>query len=364
MRKILLSFSLAVVLGVLLWLAVTWRLFLTTPLTPPQQAVDYVLPPGGTIKTLAHDFQTMGLLPIPNFLILLAHWQGATKNLQAGEYLFPPGTTPSQLLAQLIAGKVIWHRFALIEGWTLQQVLAAINKNPYLTHTLTSTNPALVASKLGLPISNPEGLLLPATYRFSRGKTDVALLQQAYQQMTKILNNAWPLRAANLPYQTPYDALIAASLVEKETAQTNERPIIAGVLIRRLQQNMPLQIDSTLIYGLGSNYRGKLDRTALSEDTLYNTYLHRGLPPTPIAMPSKQALYAVLHPDNSGIMYFVAKGDGTHQFSTTLQAQNKAVTTYQLNMHFPRFDKKNQRLLCQRPWYLSMLLQNLLQNKC
>jgi UPF0755 protein len=296
-------------------------------------------------------------------LILLAYAQGSAKKLQAGEYLFAPGTTPRQLLAQIAAGKVISRRFTLVEGWTLKQTLAALKRDPHIVHTLDGVSATELMNRLGAPPGNPEGLLLPATYHYTLGTTDIALLKRAYRKMANILAEAWQQRAANLPYRTPYEALIAASLIEKETGQTSERPIISGVLLRRLTSHMPLQIDSTLIYGLNNNdnhYSGKLDRGALKQDTLYNTYLHRGLPPTPIAMPSLPSIRAALHPDNSNFLYFVAKGDGTHRFSVTLQAQNKAVNAYQISLSFPVIGKKLNAHICQRPWYLSDRLQNII----
>lgn len=358
MRRPIIYFSLAISLGVLLWFIVAWKTFLTTPLIPPHQSVDYVLKPGATIKTLAFDLQQQHLTTHPDFLILLAYAKGITKNLKAGEYLFTPGATPSLVLQQIAAGKVILRRFTLIEGWTFKQLLNAINNNPYLTHTINTMATAQIIAALGLPPENPEGLFLPATYHFTKGLSDIALLHILNQSMSKQLALAWQQRATDLPYRTPYEALTAASLIEKETAQPAERPIIAGVLIRRMQKNMPLQIDSTLIYGLGANYDGKLNRNSLAEDTLYNTYLHRGLPPTPIAMPSLQAIQAVLHPDHSDALYFVAKGNGTHQFSATLPAQNSAVTAYQIDIHFPKIGKRLYNRDCTPLWYLSVTLQN------
>lgn len=361
MRKLTLYFGLAILLGALLGIGAAWQNFLQTPLLAPNQSLDYVFEPGSSIKTLANDLHAKGVVQHPNFLILLAYIKGANKKLQAGEYLFLSGITPTQLLNQMVAGKTNFHRFTIIEGWTFKQLLTALNNNPHVVHTINNTmSTAEIMNALGVPPRNPEGLFFPASYPFTIKTTDITLLQKAYQKMSIALNKAWQQRAAGLPYQTPYDALIAASLVEKETAQPTERPIIAGVLLRRLNSNMPLQIDSTLIYGLGDSYTGKLNRLSLQQDTLYNTYLHRGLPPTPIAMPSLQAIQAVLHPDNSMIMYFVAKGDGTHQFSTTLQDQSQAVINYQINMDFPKFAKRMNNRMCIRPWYLSTVLQGLI----
>lgn len=364
MRKIILWYSLAILLGIILWVGITWQHFMTTPLIPTAgRPVDYVFKPGASITTLANDLQNLGMLQHPDFFIALVYSQGATKKLQAGEYLFSPGITPKQLLNQMIKGQVVYHRFTIVEGWTFKKLLTALNNAPQITHTFSNANIEKIMMSLGLPMRNPEGLFFPATYSYAADATDISLLKQAYQKMNKELRNQWSKRAANLPYKTPYEALIAASLVEKETAQMSERPLIAGVIERRLKQNIPLQIDSTVIYGLGDNYTGKIKLADLQQDTLYNTYTRRGLPPTPIAMPSLAALNAVLHPDNSNFMYFVAKGDGTHQFSTSLQEQNQAVTLYQIDMIYPVFMKKIVQTSC-GPWYLSTNMKRLLNIQC
>jgi len=359
MRKLIFSFIVGVLLGIGFWFGTAWKTFLTTAVVSSNQPLHYILKPGSSIRTLASDLQDKSVLDNTNFFILLAYLKNTTQKLKAGEYLFLPGTTPGQLLDQIVAGKVILHRFVFIEGWTFKQLLNAINNDPHLIHTFYGLNSIAVVDKLDLPLRNPEGLFLPATYYFTLGTTDVGLLQTAYQKMADALAKLWQQRANNLPYQTPYEALIAASMIEKETAQARERPVIAGVLVRRLKSNMLLQIDSTLIYGLGENYPGKLNRTALAQDTLYNTYLHHGLPPTPIAMPGLASIQAALHPDKTTLLYFVAKGDGTHQFSTTLQAQNQAVTRFQIKTNFPKIGKRLYTHLCAHPWYLSRKLQNL-----
>lgn len=362
MRKLILSFLLAVLLGTIFAVGSVWNNFLRTPIiASTQPSVDYVLKPGASIKTLSYDLYHQGVLDHPNFLILLGYLKNVARKLQAGEYNIAPGTTPSQLLEQIASGRAVFHRFTLIEGWTFKQVLAALNRDTHIAHMLNTTNPGEIMSKIGAPPRNPEGLFMPNTYHYTPGTTDITLLKMSYQKMSAALAKAWENRAANLPYKTPYDALIAASLIEKETSKASERPVIAGVLLRRLDNNMPLQIDSTLIYGLGEQYSGKLDRTGLKQDTLYNTYLHRGLPPTPIAMPSLQAIQAALHPDNtSDALYFVSKGNGTHEFSETLQAQSQAVTEYQIKLIYPIIGKRMNVHACQSLWYVSDTLQKVL----
>lgn len=347
-----------------LWLGISWKLFLDTPIIPAGTSLIYDFTPGSSIRTLAADLHAKGLLAHPHFLMALAYYKGTARKLRAGEYLFIAETKPEALLDQIAMGRVVDHRFTIVEGWTYKQLLAALRADHELVHTLTTTTTAEILQKLGLSLQHPnlEGLFLPATYYFNKGMTDLDVLKLAYQKMEKKLTAAWQQRAPNLLYQSPYEALIAASLVEKETAQPNERPIVAGVIMRRLQTRMPLQIDATLIYGLGDSYAGRLNLAALHQDTPYNTYLHKGLPPTPIAMPSLGAIEAALHPDASQILYFVAKGDGTHQFSVTLQQQNQAVILYQIGKSLPEVGRKiktTKPASCSWYFYKDTFLQNL-----
>ncbi len=345
-------------------LTAAYKNFLKIPIVQPDRPLDYVLKPGASIRTLASDLHQLGLLPQPKFLILLAYWKGAVKALKAGEYLFPPGTKPTQLLNIMVAGKVHYHRFTLIEGWNFQQLLSAINSDPHLVHTIINLAPEQIAQKIGLPPINPEGLFFPATYYFTTGKTDVDILRQANQTMTNQLAQAWQERAPNLNYNSAYQALIVASLVEKETAATKERPLVAQVIANRLQKGMLLQIDSTVTYGLGQNYTGKLTVANLKQDTPYNTYTRKGLPPTPIAIPSGEAIRAVLHPSENNFLYFVAKGNGTHQFSQTLNQHNLAVNQYQIKLSFPKIGKLYNSFNCKKTWYTSAMIQELIGNRC
>lgn len=340
-----------------------YKAFLETPLIT-KVPVNYVLVPGTSVRTFAVDLQKKGLLNKPLFLVVLAYSKNIEKHLKAGEYLFIPGMTPAQVLDQMAAGKVVQHKFTIVEGWTFNQLLVALNKEPLLNHTLATETPALIAAKLKLSAINPEGWFFPATYNFTMGSTDIALLTQAHQLMTTKLNSAWEKRATDAPYKTLYDALIAASLVEKESAQPKERPMIAGVLVKRLQLNMPLQIDSTVIYGLGNAYTGKIHSADLKQDTPYNTYTRKGLPPTPIAMPSADSIQAALHPIVTDALYFVAKGDGTHQFSSNLNEHNHAVTSYQIDIVLPNVGKKAEKMKCPQFWYIPDSLQPLFSIDC
>lgn len=331
------------------YFVVHYHRFLKSALNPTQ-TLHIVFSPGSSVHHLLLELQNQGYMTHPRFFLLLAYFKGATNKLKTGEYEFDPGTTPGQLLDQMLAGKCILHRFTIVEGWTFQQLINALNNLTTVKHQLKQVSSEQILANLGLPAENPEGLFYPATYYFSAGTKDSDLLKRSYQLLEKKLHSAWKHRAANLPYKTPYQALIAASLVEKETAIAKERPMIAGVIMRRLQARIPLQIDASIIYGLGVHYNGKLSIEDLRKDTPYNTYTRRGLPPTPIASPSLASIVAVLHPDHSQNFYFVAKGDGTHQFSAHLAQHNWAVQRYQLDQHFPYIKKRKP---CHSLWYLS-----------
>ena len=245
---------------------------------------------------------------------------------KSGEYLLPRFASPYTIWKQITAGTGRYYRsFSIIPGNTFSQVKAALQNNPYLKHTTASMKDQDIMAALGDPSHAPEGLFMPETYHFARGDTDLALLKRSYDLMALKLAEAWRTRSAGLPFQTPYDALIAASLIEKEAYLVSEQPIISGVLVNRLKKNMLLQFDPTIIYGLGSAYQGKIYKKDLTTNTTYNTYLHKGLPPTPIAMPGRTAIEAATHPAQHDYYYFVAKGDGSHQFTTNLQDHYQAV---------------------------------------
>ncbi|MFZ0219533.1 MAG: endolytic transglycosylase MltG [Candidatus Aquirickettsiella sp.] len=348
-RLTLIAFVILVVAFGLTYFVSHYFRFLESPLSQ-KQTIHIVFEPGSSVHHLLADLQDQGYMPHPRFFLLLVYFKGATNKLKTGEYQFDPGTTPGQLLDQMLAGKAIFHRFTIVEGWTFQQLINALNNLAYIKHQLNLISSEQILANLGLPEQNPEGLFYPATYYFSAGAKDSDLLKWSYQLLEKKLLAAWKVRAVDLPYKTPYQALIAASLVEKETAIAKERPMIAGVIVRRLQVGIPLQIDASIIYGLGVHYTGKLSIEDLRKDTPYNTYTRRGLPPTPIASPSLASIEAALHPDQSQNLYFVAKGDGTHQFSVHLAEHNRAVQLYQLDQRYPYVKK---RKTCQSLWYLN-----------
>lgn len=250
--------------------------------------------------------------------------------LHSGEYRMTPGMTAQSLIGVWQRGEVVQYSLTLVEGWNFRQVRAALAKHEKLEQTLTGLSDTQVMEKLGHPGVFPEGRFFPDTYRFVRGMSDAELLEKAYDRLDDVLAKEWSKRAADVPYTDPYQALIMASLVEKETGVPQERGQIAGVFVRRMQIGMLLQTDPTVIYGLGERYTGKLTRAHLKESTPYNTYVNAGLPPTPIAMVGREAIHAALNPVPGKSLYFVARGDGSHVFSDDLDAHNSAVREFQL----------------------------------
>ncbi|HEX4301032.1 MAG TPA: endolytic transglycosylase MltG [Gammaproteobacteria bacterium] len=301
------------------------------PLPIGAQAVDVEIMPGESLRHVAQEFAAKGILGHAWDLVLYARLHEAAGGLRAGEYSVEPGTTVAGLLTLLRSGKVVMHSLTLVDGWNLKEVFAAVENEPNLKHTLTDAHPEVLAKALGIDAASPEGMLLPDTYQFPRGTSDVAFLRRAREAAQQEIDKEWAERATGLPYARPYDALIMASIVEKETAQPFERGKIAGVFVRRLQKGMKLQTDPTVIYGLGDAYNGDITLKDLRTDTPYNSYTRFGMPPTPICMPGRAAIEAALHPEPGNALYFVARGDGTHQFSATLKQQNEAVAKYQLH---------------------------------
>ena len=262
------------------------------------------------------------------FKVIALQKQSAAK-LKTGEYELSTGLTLPEIIDQIAAGKTRQHSITFPEGWSFADILAELDKNPYIGHTIKDHSPEPLLAQIGINESKPEGLFFPDTYFFEKNMTDVSLLKRAYGKMQSVLQEEWPKRSAGLPLNSPYEALILASIIEKETGSKDERPLIAGVMIRRLQSDMPLQTDPTVIYGMGDNYHGNIAEPDLKKPTPYNTYLIKGLPPTPIAMPGRESIHAALHPDAGNSLYFVATGDGKHVFSSTLQDHNHAVELFQ-----------------------------------
>jgi UPF0755 protein len=260
----------------------------------------------------------------------LAHEMRVVSRLQVGDYTIRHGITPRELLAKLESGRVIQHRFTIVEGWNLRELRAAMAKDDVLVQTLGDTADAGLMQAIGRPDGHAEGRFLPETYHYTRGQSDRDLLARAALAMDKALADAWEMRDADTPLKSPEELLVLASIVEKETGKASERPEIAGVFVRRLQLGMLLQTDPTVIYGMGSAYDGNIRRSDLTTDTPYNTYTRAGLPPTPIAMPGRAALVAAAKPAPGEALYFVSRGDGSHVFTATLAEHNRAVACHQL----------------------------------
>lgn len=261
---------------------------------------------------------------------VLAQEMQVVSRLQVGDYAIRHGITPRELLEKLESGQVIQHRFTIVEGWSLRELRAALARDEVLVkHTADLDDQALMAA-LDRAGQHPEGRFLPETYHYTRGMTDLDLLRRAALAMDKAVADAWGARAAGIPIDSPEQLLTLASIIEKETGKASERPEIAGVFARRLRLGMRLQTDPTVIYGMGSQYDGNIRRSDLTTDTPYNTYTRAGLPPTPIAMPGRAALFAAANPADGDTLYFVARGDGSHVFSATLAEHNRAVACHQL----------------------------------
>ncbi len=311
------------------WLWLELGVFGASPI-PIDSESHFVIESGSHLRKLGRKLEQDGIIDSASKLYWLARIQRRADKIQVGEYAVVPGTTHLQLLDKIVEGKVLQYSLTLVEGWNIRQVLDAVKAHPQLGHTLQGVDETNLMEKLGLPGQHPEGRFFPDTYHFPRGLSDVAFFRRAYEAMDKNLAMLWVDRDGDLPYEQPYQALVMASIVEKETGLPSERQAIAGVFVRRLEKGMRLQTDPTVIYGLGANFDGNIRRADLTRDTPYNTYVHKGLPPTPIAMPGRDAIYAALHPDDSEAIYFVARGDGSHHFSATLEEHNRAVVKYQL----------------------------------
>lgn len=302
-----------------------------TPLAGVEAPRVIEIVPGEGFSTITRKFQAQGIIGSRWPFMVLAALQGRTTRIRAGEYRLSPGITPQGLLDQVVKGEILLHRLTLVDGWTFRQVRGAIAGHPGIRQTLTGVADDAVMGALGAPGLSPEGQFFPDTYLFPRGTSDLRLLQQAHHRLQTELAAAWAARQSDLPLTSPAELLTLASLVEKETAMGSERPQIAGVFVRRLRLGMPLQTDPTVIFGLGAAFGGNLRRQDLQMEHPYNTYRNAGLPPGPIALAGRPALAAAAHPAPGDTLYFVARGDGSHVFSSTLDAHNRAVDCYQRN---------------------------------
>ncbi|MDJ0700544.1 MAG: endolytic transglycosylase MltG [Woeseiaceae bacterium] len=327
---LVIAILLAVLLTGILVGSVQFNRFLDTPVNVPEGGVEFVIEPGSSFGKVSQQLADRGIIDKPQWFRRYGGWTGEANAVQAGDYLIRPGTTPTELLKQFASGNVQLYSFTIIEGWNYREMLNAMREHPEINAVLEEDDWPSFLAQLGADSDYPEGLFLPETYRFPRNTTDKTLLGQAHELMVETLDEEWANRADDLPLESPYEALILASIVEKETGRADERARIAGVFVRRLQKRMRLQTDPTVIYGIGPDFDGNITRRDLRTDTPYNTYTRGGLPPTPIAMPGRAAINASLNPEDGDELFFVATGDGDggHTFSATREEHDAAVAEY------------------------------------
>ena len=326
-RFILFSLFVAVLgaVGFIAWL----DHYAKTPLNINGSQTLFIKPQSG-LSSIANQLVVQGVLTEAKPFVLLARSLRKASSLQAGEYKLDQSTTPFQLLLLLNEGKTTQGKITLIEGKTFKEIREQLALNRSIKNTIQDLTDANIMTLIGAKQQHPEGLFFPDTYHIDSGAKDIKLLKRSYEAMTAKLAAAWEKKEVGLPYKNSYEALIMASIIEKETGKASERPMIAGVFLNRLRISMRLQTDPTVIYGMGSKFKGNIRRKDLHTDTEYNTYTRGGLPPTPIAMPSLAAIEAALHPAKTKALYFVGRGDGSHAFSNSLTQHNRAVAKYQL----------------------------------
>lgn len=308
--------------------AIFARWWLQQPLPLPGETFTFDVKTGASLKNLARDLAAAGVLRDERALVVLARWHGVDRLIKAGNYEIPAGTTLPQLLDRLTQGDVTQTGFTLVEGATFADFKRVLAENPNIRTSVLNLPEAEIMGRLGTDAPLAEGWFFPDTYYFSSGTTDLALLQRAHRLMRARLEAAWTKRAKDLPLRDAYQALILASIVEKETGRPEDRPLVASVFINRLRIGMRLQTDPAVIYGLGDHFDGNLRKRDLETDTAYNTYTRVGLPPTPIALPGQSAIDAVLNPPRTDYLYFVSRGDGSSQFSTNLADHARAVAKF------------------------------------
>jgi UPF0755 protein len=334
--RLLQVMAIAAFLAVAGWLG--WRQYerhwLESPIAALRQPTTFIVPAGASLRSVANGLAGQGLLERPGTWLRYANREGLATRVKAGEYRLLPGTSPAVLLGQFVAGDVVLHSFTIPEGWTFRQALTALQSSPFVRVELKGLPESALLARLGMRDDHAEGLFFPDTYRFPRGTTDREILVQAHARLERELADAWKARADGLPLDSPYEALILASLVEKETASPEERPLIAGVFVNRLRRGMRLQTDPSVIYGIGEKFDGNIRRRDLVADSPYNTYTRAGLPPTPIALVGRAALAAAVRPADTRALYFVATGlgDGRHFFAESLVAHNANVSRHLSNL--------------------------------
>jgi UPF0755 protein len=329
--RVLALLVLLAVAGAVAYGWVDYQRFVRSPLAVSAQTPSVDVGKGSNLRDVVALLREQRVTTAgPLYWRVLAEQLRVAGRLHAGEYALTAGMTPRDLLLNMAAGKVLQRNFTIVDGWTFRDLRQALAKAEKLRQDGAGLDDAQLMAKLGAPGEMPEGRFLPETYAYVKGDTDLDILRRAHAAMAKMLDTLWAQRDKQVPLATPYDALILASIVEKETGRADERPRIAGVFVRRLQNHMLLQTDPTVIYGMGESYAGNIHKSDLVTDTPYNTYTRQGLPPTPIAMPGKPAIEAALHPAHGTELYFVSRGDGSHVFSSSLDEHNRNVACYQL----------------------------------
>jgi UPF0755 protein len=293
------------------------------------QPIEFAIRPGSGVRSSAQQIAAAGAPVNPLLLELIARLSGKSAKLKAGNYELKPGTTPLALIDQLVRGEFAQEALSIIEGWTFKQMRQAIAAHPALKHDTQGLSDKELLAKITPEHTRPEGLFFPDTYLFAKGSSDLQIYRQAYALMQKRLADEWAKRTPSVPYKSPYEALVMASIIEKETGQKSERDMVAAVFVNRLRRGMLLQTDPTVIYGMGDKYQGNIRKRDLETDTPYNTYTRPGLPPTPIALPGAASLAAALNPAKSDALYFVSRGNGTSEFNNNLNDHVRAVNKYQ-----------------------------------
>lgn len=312
---------------------------LQQPVNLPEQGLTYSVKPGATLRTVGRQLHEQGIVVHPRYLEVWGRWIEPGGVIKVGEYRLEPELTLSSLVSKLRDGQAIQHKFTVVEGARFTDFVAEVKRlvsEGMVIKTIEDDGYEDAFRELSGQ-AHPEGWIFPDTYYYVRGDSDKELLNRAYQRMQEVLAAEWESRANDLPIKTPYEALVLASIVEKETGASEERPQIAGVFTERLRRDMRLQTDPTVIYGMGDRYKGNIRKSDLKRDTPYNTYTRKGLPPTPIALPGADAIRAATHPDETGALFFVAKGGGRHHFSTTYKEHRKAVIKYLLGGKAKRY---------------------------
>ena len=289
----------------------------------------FTVNPGDSASIISARLAAEGKILHADLMSIYVKLAGFEKSIQEGEYLLDAGITLAELVEKMVDGDKYQHRITFLEGWNLSQVLAELRSKGSISQEIDNNDPSHIAKLLGLDVANAEGMLFPDTYFFTRGTSDIEILKRANAKLNDVLESAWESKGKGLPFSNSYESLILASVIEKESGLNAERRKISGVFLRRISLGMRLQSDPTVIYGMGSKYKGNITRQDLSEVTAYNTYRIDGLPPTPISLAGKSSIDASLNPSRSKFLYFVSRGDGSHQFSETLSEHNAAVNKYQ-----------------------------------